>query len=378
MSESSAESGKTVVKTALISVSNKDGVCEFAAGLAALGVKLLSTGGTARALREAGLEVVDVSEHTGSPEILDGRVKTLHPRVHGGILARRGDASHREQVAAHDIEYIDLVCVNLYPFAEVTARGCSFAEAIENIDIGGPSMLRSAAKNHADVAVVVDPADYDGVLAELRDGGLSAATRKRLATVAFCATAAYDGMIADYLGSAAARGAEQAVQAGPAGQAGQVDRESRTEQAARAGQAGQAGQAERAGQGSQAARQGEGGSVFGETVHQQWRLVQGLRYGENPHQRAAFYRDPAAAGPSIAKARVIQGKELSYNNIVDADAALQLVSEFDQTVCVAIKHTNPCGVATAGSAAEAFEKARRCDPVSIFGGIVGFNREVNE
>jgi len=311
------------IERALVSVSDKAGIVDFAKGLASNGIEILSTGGTARTLREAGLDVIDVSEHTGSPEILDGRVKTLHPKVHGGILARRDDASHREQVEANGIRYIDLVCVNLYPFAEVTARGCTYEEAIENIDIGGPSMVRSAAKNHNDVAIVTDPADYAGVLEEIgADGTVSEPTRKRLAVKAFRATAAYDGMIADYLGRL-------------------------------------------------------GDSTFGETVHQQWHLVQDLRYGENPHQKAAFYRAPSIAGPSIASAKVIQGKELSYNNIVDADAALQLVMEFDETVCVAIKHTNPCGAAIADTPAEAFVKARSCDPVSIFGGIVAFNREVD-
>jgi len=314
----------TKVERALISVSDKTGVVEFARGLAELGVTILSTGGTARSLRESGIEVIDVSEHTGSPEILDGRVKTLHPKVHGGILGRRADADHRRQMQEQGIATIDLVCVNLYPFAEVTARGCSFEEAIENIDIGGPSMVRSAAKNHADVAIVTDPDDYDTVLAELRAGGaVSDSLRTRLATKAFRATAAYDGMIADYLGST-------------------------------------------------------DDSDFGATVHQQWHKVQDLRYGENPHQKAAFYRAAHVAGPAIAGARVLQGKELSYNNIVDADAALQLTMEFDEPVCVAIKHTNPCGAATADGPLDAFRKARACDPVSIFGGIVAFNREVDE
>ncbi len=322
--------GARTVRTALISVSDKEGVVEFARGLAGHGAKILSTGGTARALREGGVEVTDVSEHTGSPEILDGRVKTLHPKVHGGILARRADESHQSQIEEHGIEPIDLVCVNLYPFAEVTARGCSFEEAIENIDIGGPSMVRSAAKNHADVTIVVDPADYAEVLAEIESaGGVTEATRRRLAGKAFRATAAYDGMIADYLSS-------------------------------------------------RPAADGEDEPAFGGTLHHQWLLLQGLRYGENPHQNAAFYRAPAIEGPSIAEAEVIQGKALSYNNIVDADAALQLVMEFEEPVCVAIKHTNPCGVAVADSALAAFGKARACDPVSIFGGIVGFNREVDE
>ena len=312
------------IDRALISVSDKTGIEDFARGLADLGVAILSTGGTARSLRAAGIEVVDVSEHTGSPEILDGRVKTLHPKIHGGILGRRGDESHRRQVSEQGIDWIDLVCVNLYPFAEVTARGCSDEEAIENIDIGGPSMVRSAAKNHGDVAIVVDPADYPRVLDELRSSGnVGAALRRELAVKAFRLTASYDGMIADYLG----------------------------------------------------AREGE---RFGQTVHQQWHLVQPLRYGENPHLEAAFYRSAAVEGPAIASAKVLQGKELSYNNIVDADAALQLVIEFEETACVAIKHTNPCGAAVAESAFEAFEKAKRCDPVSIFGGIVAFNRPVDE
>jgi phosphoribosylaminoimidazolecarboxamide formyltransferase/IMP cyclohydrolase len=321
--------GKHAVKTALLSVSDKTGLVDFAKGLASLGAKILSTGGTAKALREAGLTVVDVSEHTGSPEILDGRVKTLHPKVHGGILGRRGESSHVAQMNEQKIEPIDLVCVNLYPFAEVTARGCSYEEAIENIDIGGPSMVRSAAKNHESVVIVTDPADYEGVLTELRETGTTTLTRrKELARKAYRATAAYDGMIADWLGRDAL-GAE--------GKAAE----------------------------------------FGETIHQQWHLVQTLRYGENPHQRAAFYRAARIDGPSVAAARVLQGKELSYNNIVDADAALQLVMEFDEPVCVAIKHTNPCGVAVGKDARDCFEKARRCDPVSIFGGIVGFNREVD-
>jgi phosphoribosylaminoimidazolecarboxamide formyltransferase / IMP cyclohydrolase len=317
------------VKTALLSVSDKSGLVEFAKGLASMGTKLLSTGGTAKALREAGLTVVDVSEHTGSPEILDGRVKTLHPRVHGGILGRRGEPSHVSQMAEQKIEPIDLVCVNLYPFAAVTARGCSYDEAIENIDIGGPSMVRSAAKNHESVVVVTDPADYESVLDELRDTGTTTLeSRKRLARKAYRATAAYDGMIADWLGRDAL------------------------------------------------AKEGAA-AEFGETVHQQWHLVQNLRYGENPHQRAAFYRAATIDGPSVAAARVLQGKELSYNNIVDADAALQLVMEFVEPVCVAIKHTNPCGVAVGQNARDCFEKARRCDPVSIFGGIVGVNCEVD-
>lgn len=312
------------VSTALLSVSDKTGLADLARGLAAVGIKILSTGGTAELLREAGIEVTEVSEYTGSPEIMDGRVKTLHPRIHGGILARRDEPLHMKQAVEQGIEMIDLVCVNLYPFAEVVGRGASYAEAIENIDIGGPSMVRSAAKNHSDVAVVTDPADYAEVLEEIRtSGGLGEPTRRRLAIKAFAQTAAYDGMIADYLGAA-------------------------------------------------------GGETFGQSCHRQWHLVQGLRYGENPHQQAAFYRDTSLAGPSVASAHVLQGKELSYNNIVDADAALALLLEFDGTVCVAVKHTNPCGVAVAGGVAEAFRRARSCDPVSIFGGIIGFNHELDE
>jgi phosphoribosylaminoimidazolecarboxamide formyltransferase/IMP cyclohydrolase len=312
----------TSIRRALLSVSDKTGIVDFARGLAALGAQILSTGGTAKALRAAGIPVTDVSEHTGSPEILDGRVKTLHPKIHGGILARRASADHRRQISEHDIGPIDLVCVNLYPFAEVTARGCSFDEAIENIDIGGPSMVRSAAKNHEDVIIVVDPSDYGRVLARLRDDGtVPPEERRELARKAYAATAAYDGMIADWLG--------------------------------------------------------RGDGPFGRTVHRQWQLVQGLRYGENPHQSAAFYRDPDPSGPSIATAKILQGKELSFNNIIDADAALQLVLEFDRPACVAIKHTNPCGAALADTPLAAFRKARLCDPVSIFGGIVAFNREVD-
>ncbi len=311
------------VTRALLSVSDKTGIVELARGLAAIGASVLSTGGTARTLRDAGVPVVDVSAHTGSPEILDGRVKTLHPKIHGGILARRDVESHRRQMDEHGIGGIDLVCVNLYPFAEVTARDCSFEDAIENIDIGGPSMVRSAAKNHEHVIVLVDPADYVAILEELtRTGTVGAEKRRELARKAFAATAAYDGMIADWLA--------------------------------------------------------RGDGRFGRTMHRQWSLLQALRYGENPHQAAAFYRDADAAGATIATAKVLQGKELSYNNILDADAALQLALEFSDTACVAIKHTNPCGAALARTSVEAFRKARLCDPVSIFGGIVAFNREVDE
>jgi len=317
------------VRRALISVSDKRGIVELAKGLNALGIEILSTGGTAKALTEAGVPVVSVENFTGFPEMLDGRVKTLHPKIHAGILHRRDDPHHLQAMEAHGLSPIDLVVVNLYPFEQTVARPeCSFAEAIENIDIGGPSLLRAAAKNHADVGVVVDPEDYSAVLEALRTHGtLSAEQKLTLAKKVFRLTARYDGAIADYLGSL-----------------------------------------------------GEGGqrTPFGETLHLQYVKAQDLRYGENPHQAAAFYRQPELREPCIANARQLQGKELSFNNIVDANAALELLKEFDEIAAVAIKHTNPCGVATSTvSLADAFRKARACDPVSIFGGIVGLNREVD-
>jgi phosphoribosylaminoimidazolecarboxamide formyltransferase/IMP cyclohydrolase len=320
------------IQRALISVSDKTGLVDFAKALAGLGVELLSTGGTAKLLRDAGLRVVQVSEYTGQPEILDGRVKTLHPKIHGGLLAIRDDAEHRRQLEAQGFGTIDLVVVNLYPFEATIARPeATFAEAIENIDIGGPTMIRSAAKNHAFVTVIVDPEDYPRVLGEMRSNGgaVSAATNRELAKKVFRLTAHYDGAIADYLGSLDAGGARVR---------------------------------------------------FGETLHVDLVKAQDLRYGENPHQHAAFYREAGDLGaePSVAKAKQLQGKELSFNNIVDANAALELVKEFEETVAVAIKHTNPCGVATSDrSLVEAFRKCRACDPVSIFGGIVGTNREID-
>jgi phosphoribosylaminoimidazolecarboxamide formyltransferase/IMP cyclohydrolase len=316
------------VSRALISVSDKRGVVEFARGLTALGIELLSTGGTAKALTEAGVPVRLVEDFTGFPEMLDGRVKTLHPKIHAGILYRRDDPHHQQTMTTHGLQPIDLVVVNLYPFEQTVARpDCSFAEAVENIDIGGPSLLRAAAKNHADVGVVVDPDDYVPVLEALRTHGrLSAEQRLTLAKKAFRLTARYDAAIADYLGSVE-----------------------------------------------------DGKRVpFGETLHLRYVKAQNLRYGENPHQAAAFYRQPELGEPCIANARQLQGKELSFNNIVDANAALELLKEFDEIAAVAIKHTNPCGVATSSvSLADAFRKARACDPVSIFGGIVGLNREVD-
>jgi len=313
---------------ALISVSDKRGVVELARGLAELGIEILSTGGTAKALKEAGIPVVLVEDFTGFPEMLDGRVKTLHPKIHAGILHRRDDLSHQQTMAAQGLTPIDLVIVNLYPFEQTIARpDCTFAEAVENIDIGGPTLIRAAAKNHTDVAVVVDPEDYSSVLGMLRaHGSLSAEQQLALARKAFRLTARYDSAIADYLGSL------------------------------------------------------DGGKrlPFGETLHLQYVKTQDLRYGENPHQSGAFYRQLEIHEPCIANARQLQGKELSFNNIVDANAALELLKEFDEIAAVAIKHTNPCGVAISTvSLADAFRKARACDPVSIFGGIVGLNRDVD-
>ena len=312
------------IRRALISVSDKAGVAELAAALNAAGIELLSTGGTAKLLREAGLPVREVSSYTGFPEIMDGRVKTLHPRVHGGLLGRRGvdDAV----MAEHGIEPIDLLVINLYPFAATIARpGCSYDDAVENIDIGGPAMLRAAAKNHAHVAVLVDPADYPAALDEIRDAGeLSFATRQRLAAKAYGHTAAYDAMVADYL-----------------------------------------------------ARQSGAAEAHPDTLSLRFRKKYDLRYGENPHQTAAFYADPAATAASIATARQLQGKELSYNNIADADTALECVRQFAEPACVIVKHANPCGVAVAATPLEAYDRAFRTDPTSAFGGIIAFNRPLD-
>lgn len=317
------------VTRALMSVSDKRGIVDLARGLVELGIEILSTGGTAKAIMEAGIAVTPVEEFTGFPEMLDGRVKTLHPRIHAGILHRRSDLNHQQAMAAHDLKPIDLIVVNLYPFEQTVARpDCTFADAIENIDIGGPSLLRASAKNHTDVGVVVDPDDYPTILAALKEKGtLSAEQKLGLAKKAFRLTARYDGAISDYLGS--------------------LDGEERL--------------------------------PFGETLHLQYTKAQDLRYGENPHQSAAFYHSPVIQEPCIATAKQLQGKALSYNNIVDANAAFELLKEFDETAAVAIKHTNPCGVATStDSLVDAFRKTHACDPVSIFGGIVGLNREVDE
>jgi len=319
----------TVIKTALISVSDKSGLVEFARGLAGFGVALLSTGGTAKLLGEHGIKVTEVSAHTGFPEMLDGRVKTLHPKVHGGILARRDVPSHVSALDAAGIAPIDLVVVNLYPFSETVARpGCTLEEAIENIDIGGPAMVRSAAKNHQHVAVVTDPGDYAQILSEMQEasGAIGLPTRFKLAQKAFSHTAAYDGAISNYLTAIDASGARAA---------------------------------------------------FPARLNLSFELVQALRYGENPHQHAAFYRDLAPAPGSLARYTQLQGKELSYNNIADSDAAWECVKTFEAPACVIIKHANPCGVAVAASTLEAYRLAFATDPTSAFGGIIAFNRELD-
>jgi phosphoribosylaminoimidazolecarboxamide formyltransferase / IMP cyclohydrolase len=319
----------TPIARALLSVSDKTGLVEFARGLADLGVALLSTGGTAKALAAAGLEVTEIDAYTGFPEMLDGRVKTLHPKVHAGILARRDSSEHAATLAAHGIPPIDLVVVNLYPFRETIAKaGCTLAEAIENIDIGGPTLVRAAAKNYAGVGVVVDPEDYDALLRELQTnaGSLTAATRFGLAQKAFSHTAAYDGAISNYLSARDEAGTARS---------------------------------------------------FPDRFNWQGAKLQDLRYGENPHQQAAFYRDETPAGGTIAAARQLQGKELSYNNIADSDAAWECVKTFSETACVIVKHANPCGVAVAATPLEAYRKALATDPTSAFGGIIAFNREVD-
>ncbi|HEX9276845.1 MAG TPA: bifunctional phosphoribosylaminoimidazolecarboxamide formyltransferase/IMP cyclohydrolase [Casimicrobiaceae bacterium] len=319
----------TPISQALLSVSDKTGLVDFARGLHALGVRLLSTGGTARALADAGLPVTEIGTYTGFPEMLDGRVKTLHPKVHGGILARRDLATHRKALSEHGIPTIDLIVVNLYPFRETVAKsGCTLDDAIENIDIGGPAMVRSAAKNYAHVGIVVDPVDYPPLLEELRANGtmLSLATRFRLAQKGFSHTAAYDGAISNYL---TARDATGAVR------------------------------------------------TFPERWNWQAAKIEDLRYGENPHQLAAFYRDEPRVAGAIATLRQLQGKELSFNNIADGDAAWECVRTFAEPACVIVKHANPCGVAIAATPLEAYRKAFATDPPSAFGGIIAFNRDVD-
>jgi len=314
------------IRRALLSVSDKTGLLELARELTRRNIEILSTGGTARLLASNDLHVREVSSYTGFPEIMDGRVKTLHPKIHGGLLGRRGvdDAV----MALHQIQPIDLLVVNLYPFAETVARpNCGYAEAIENIDIGGPAMLRAAAKNHDSVTVVVDPADYQSVLDELvqNDGCTTLATRSRLAAKTYAHTARYDTMVASYL----------------------------------------------------AERHNIPAEHFPPTLPLVFDKVQDLRYGENPHQQAAFYRDPAPRGASISSARVLQGKDLSFNNIADADTAIECIRQFDEPACVIVKHANPCGVAVAASSLEAYDRAYRTDPTSAFGGIIALNRELD-
>ncbi|CAI8852854.1 bifunctional phosphoribosylaminoimidazolecarboxamide formyltransferase/IMP cyclohydrolase [Methylocaldum szegediense] len=315
----------TKVSRALVSVSDKTGIVEFCRGLADLGIEILSSGGTASLLRENSIAAVEVSDYTGFPEMMGGRIKTLHPKIHGGILGRRG--IDEEVMARHGISGIDLVVVNLYPFEQTVAKpDCELAEAIENIDIGGPALIRAAAKNHKSVGVVVDPNDYPQVLAELRAqaGSLSDDMRFKLAIKSFRHTSAYDSAIAAYLAKV------------------------------------------------------EGSELFPDPLVMRFRKAQAMRYGENPHQKAAFYVDPGAASGTIAKAKQLQGKELSYNNIADADAALECVKTFDDApACVIVKHANPCGVAQGKTVLEAYDRAYATDPTSAFGGIIAFNRALD-
>ena len=324
------------IQRAILSVTDKSGLVDFARKLAELGVELVSTGGTAKLLRDSGIAVKDISELTGFPEMLDGRVKTLHPKVHGGILHRREDSGHRAAVAEHGIPAIDMVVVNLYAFEKTAAKpGVHFEELIENIDIGGPSMIRSAAKNFQDVAVVTSPADYGAIAEEMaRSGGtlVSRETKWRLAQKAFATTAAYDSAIASTLERVGGNCELHPFELKPA----------------------------------------EG---FPQNLRLSFQKVMDLRYGENPHQKAAMYADGSGAG--VANARQLQGKELSYNNIVDLQAAWDLAQEFDEPVCAIIKHTNPCGTATGKTLAEAYVRALECDPVSAFGGVIGVNRTVD-
>ncbi|MDX8379131.1 MAG: bifunctional phosphoribosylaminoimidazolecarboxamide formyltransferase/IMP cyclohydrolase [Gallionella sp.] len=317
------------IKQALISVSDKSGVLEFARGLNELGVKIISTGGTAKLLAEKGIPVTEVADYTGFPEMLDGRVKTLQPKVHAGILARRDLPEHVATLAQHAIPTIDLVVVNLYPFAATIAKSdCRLEDAIENIDIGGPTMVRAAAKNHGHVAIVTDPEDYSSVLAEMQqnEAQVSDATRFDLAKKAFSYTAAYDSAISNYLTAVRSDGTR---------------------------------------------------SAFPEQINFNFTKVQDMRYGENPHQHAAFYRELTAIDGSVANYTQVQGKALSYNNIGDADATWELVKTFEPCACVIVKHANPCGVAVADTALSAYKLALATDPTSAFGGIIAFNRSVD-
>ena len=322
------------IRRALLSVSDKTGIVEFASALAERGVDILSTGGTARLLTEQGITVTEVSDYTGFPEMMDGRVKTLHPKVHGGILGRRGQDD--QVMVQHGIQSIDMVVVNLYPFADTVAKNdCTLADAIENIDIGGPTMVRSAAKNHKDVAIVVNAANYQRVIAEMdtNQNSLTQETRFDLAIAAFEHTAAYDGMIANYFGTMVPTYGENS--------------------------------------------EGDDNSLFPRTFNQQLLKKQDMRYGENSHQQAAFYVEASPQEASVATAQQIQGKSLSFNNIADTDAALECVKEFSEPACVIVKHANPCGVALGESILEAYQRAYKTDPTSAFGGIIAFNRELD-
>jgi len=336
---SGSSSPASSVQRAILSVTDKSGLVDFARQLSRLGIELVSTGGTAKLLRDSGIPVQDISELTGFPEMLDGRVKTLHPKVHGGILHVRGNAAHRSAVAEHQIKPIDMVVVNLYAFEQTAAKpNVEFGELIENIDIGGPSMIRSAAKNFRDVAIVTSPDDYSAIAAELaaNHAQLSLETKWRLAKKAFAATAAYDAAIASALEQIDSAGQERP-------ELGKSD-------TARA---------------------------FPQNLRLSYAKRFDLRYGENPHQRAALYSSKPAAGAGIANANQLQGKELSYNNLVDLNAAWDLAQEFEETACAIIKHTNPCGTATGTTLVEAYRKALEADPVSAFGGVIGVNRTVD-
>ncbi|WP_411065652.1 bifunctional phosphoribosylaminoimidazolecarboxamide formyltransferase/IMP cyclohydrolase [Vibrio rotiferianus] len=322
------------IRRALISVSDKTGIVEFAQALAERGVDILSTGGTARLLAEQGIAVTEVSDYTGFPEMMDGRVKTLHPKVHGGVLGRRGQDD--DVMEKHGINPIDMVVVNLYPFAETVAKeGCTLTDAVENIDIGGPTMVRSAAKNHKDVTIVVNAGDYQRVIAEMdaNNKSLTLETRLDLAIAAFEHTAAYDGMIANYFGTMVPSYGEN--------------------------------------------KEGDEESKFPRTFNQQFEKKQDMRYGENSHQAAAFYVEANPQEASVSTARQIQGKALSYNNIADTDAALECVKEFNEPACVIVKHANPCGVALGKDILEAYNRAYQTDPTSAFGGIIAFNQELD-
>ncbi len=316
----------TPVRRALLSVSDKTGIVEFARALKERGIELLSTGGTAKLLANHGITVTEVAEHTGFPEIMGGRVKTLHPKIHGGLLGRRG--VDEAVMSEHDIEPIDLLAVNLYPFAATVAQpDCTYDDAVENIDIGGPAMIRAAAKNHASVTVIVDPGDYRALLDELaaNQGATSVDMRQKLAAKAFAHTAQYDAMICAYFTGAIGGGADS----------------------------------------------------FPDDLNLSFRKHLDLRYGENPHQQAAFYTDPRAIGASVTRGRQIQGKELSYNNIADSDTALECVRQFEAPACVIVKHANPCGVALGPTIGDAYSRAYRTDPTSAFGGIIAFNRDLD-